>query len=91
LITEQAGNPDFIREVLRSLKEPKSPDGLWNNIVFLNATKREAYDEELINFAFDEISTFENEVNSGSLILGPKTKESLEIYKQYLRDIEKQR
>lgn len=90
LITEHADNPDFIREILSTLKEPKSPDGLWNNIVFLNATKREAYDAQLINFAFDEINSFENYVDNGKLILGPKTKNALENYKKYLRNIEKQ-
>ncbi|MBT8266872.1 MAG: hypothetical protein KJO41_05610 [Bacteroidia bacterium] len=90
LITEHADNPDFIREILSTLKEPKSPDGLWNTIVFLNATKREAYDAQLINFAFDEINSFENYVDNGKLILGPKTKNALENYKKYLRNIEKQ-
>lgn len=90
LIKEQANNPVIIREVLSSLKQPKSPDGLWNNIVFLNATKQEAYDTELINFAFGEIALFENDVKNGNLLLGPNTKKSLEDYKKYLLDIEKQ-
>ncbi len=90
LIKEQANDPVFIREVLSSLKQPKSPDGLWNNMVFLNATKKETYDAELINFAFGEIAIFENEVKNGNLLLGPNTRKSLEGYKKYLRDIEKQ-
>ena len=90
LIAEEASNPEVIREVLVSLREPKSANGLWNNIVFLNATKKEAYDADLIKFAFEEITAFENEVRQKKLTLGPKTEKSLETYKDYLRGIQKQ-
>lgn len=90
LIREEAGNPNFIRDLLTTLKQPKSSDGLWNNIVFLNATRKEAYDAELIAFALKEIAIFENEVTNGILELGPRTKERLDVYKQYLLDLKKQ-
>ena len=90
LIKEESGNPEVIREVLKSLRVPKSADGLWNNIVFLNATKKSAYNNDLIKFATDEIAAFESEVAQGLLILGPATKKSLENYKNYLSDIQKQ-
>ena len=90
LIAEEAGNPEIIREILVSLREPKSANGLWNNIVFLNATKKEAYDADLIKFAFEEISAFEIDVKQNKLTLGPATAKSLETYKAYLLDIQKQ-
>lgn len=88
LISESSADPDVIRAVLSSLKEPKSPDGLWNNIVFLNATKKSAYDAELIEFSFAEIAAFEAEVKRGNIFLGPKTKEALDNYKKYLSDMQ---
>jgi hypothetical protein len=90
LINEESGNPDIIRDVLQSLRVPKSPDGLWNNIVYLNATKKFAYNNELVKFAMDEIAAFESDVKQGKLLLGPATKKSLENYKKYLRDIQRQ-
>lgn len=90
LIKKESGNPEVIRDVLRSLKDQKSPDGLWNNIVYLNATKKFAYNNELVKFAMDEIASFERDVKQGKLILGPATKKSLENYKNYLLDIQRQ-
>lgn len=90
LIAEEASNPAMIRDVLTSLREPKTADGLWNNIVFLNATKKEAYDADLIQFAIDEIKAFENNVQQNKLTVGPATKKSLEKYKVYLGAIQKQ-
>jgi len=90
LIKEKSKDPVFIRKVLSTLKQQKSPDGLWNNIVFLNATKKEVYDAELIKFALEEITDFENKVKNGNLKLGSKIKKALKVYKNYLLDIEKQ-
>lgn len=90
LINEESGNPEVIRDVLQSLRVTKSPDGLWNNIVYLNATKKTAYNNELVKFAMDEIAAFESDVKQGKLLLGPNTNKSLENYKKYLRDIQRQ-
>ena len=45
---------------------------------------------DLKKFAINEIAAFESEVAQGQLILGPNTKKSLENYKKYLRDIQRQ-
>lgn len=90
LIKNNSDDPETIRDVLKSLSVPKSPDGLWNEIVYLNATKKSAYNNELIKFAMDEISSFERDAKQGKIILGPNTKNSLEKYKIYLRDIQRQ-
>ncbi len=84
LISESSADPDVIREVVSSLKVPKSPDGMWNNIVFLNSTKKSAYDTELIEFSLTEVAAFEAEVKKGNILLGPKTKDALNTYKKYL-------
>lgn len=89
LIKHESANPDMIRSVLQSLREPKSPDGLWNAIVYLNATQANTYSTELINEALNEIKQFEDEVRAGKLILGPSTRQALETYKRYVSDMKK--
>ena len=73
--------------MLETIDEPTTADGLWNKFVFLNATSKDAYDRELINFAIKQVNALQFKAADGSLNVGPRTFNSSNTYKKYLNDM----
>jgi hypothetical protein len=87
LLKEETGNPQIIHDMLESLSDPKSDNGLWNILIFLNQTKKEAWDNELVQIAEDQISSLENENKKGTIKIGPKTQTKINTFKNKLKKL----
>ncbi len=89
LIEEEADNPAVIREMLQSLGETNSANGLWNTLVYLNVTQNHAWDNELIKMAHEQLNLLKKNKNQGDIKIGVKTNAKIKTFSNKLMNIQK--